>query len=733
MKKIVRMMFISMALIAFGAAPIWAASPKQTYHEAERCQKKLAKSEKKMKYRENWLRCIDTFMGVYEADPSGTWAAAGLYRAGVLYEKLYDRSRNATYQNEARDLFTRILNRFPDSKYRAKARTRLKETDSSLSKKRLAAAKKSAAPKKTPKKIIKKKPKKKIATKRAAKPGKKVSKTLAKKQYQVAEACYSKLKRSSKKMKYRENWLACIKKFKDAYQIEPKGPWAPASLYMSGILYKELYRRSKNILYQTDSFDAFRSVIARFPESAYRKKAYDALEPSLTGKQKRKIASYESSREKKAGQTAPAAKKRSGAPPKTQSVSASSLSRSRDVNAAGHATITGLKVWSDKRYTRIVIYADQETLYAHQLLKKDPSSKKPPRLYVDFKNSRLEKDIKKNIHVNDNLLVSVRSGQFDKDTARIVFDIKFFQSYSIFSLKNPFRTIIDVRGDSPKVAEKTQKTKLAKKRAAHSKKALKNGQAKTTAPHKKIQPGSIAKQLALGVSRIVIDPGHGGRDGGAPGYFKGVQEKNLTLAIAKRLAKKIRKEMHCEVLLTRSTDRALSLEERTAIANTKNADLFISLHTNAHNNRRAYGIETYILNFATDDDAIAVAARENATTEKNISDLETILNDLMHNTKVDESIRLAGYIQNSIVTRMKVNYSKIKNKGIKQAPFYVLMGAQMPAILIETSFISNKRECKRLMNRDYQDRLCDGIVRGIREYIRETKPSALIGLPSPGA
>ena len=690
-KKIVRILFISMTLIAFAAAPICAASPKQTYHQAERCQKKLTQSKKKMKYRENWFRCIDMFMAVYEADPSGTWAAAGLYRAGILYERLYALSRNKTYKNEAGDIFKRILNRFPDSRYRAKALTRLKKTDPSFQKKRLRAAKKN-------------RPRKTIQTQKNIKKKninqKNINQTPAKKAYNSAKACYAKLGRNAKKMKYRENWLACINKFKDAYQKDPNGPLAPASLYMSGVLYKELYRRSKNRVYQTDSFDAFRSVIARFPKSAYKKKAYDALEPSLTRRQKNKIAHMAAPGEKRSGRA------KSG-----KSQTGGRLSASRNAKSNGNATITGLKVWSDKRHTRIVIYADQETLYTHQLLKKDPSFKKPPRLYVDFKKSRLKKDIKKNIHVNDNLLVSVRSGQFNHDTARIVFDIKFFQSYSIFSLKNPFRTIIDVRGDAPAVAKKTRKPKP---------------------PPKKIQPGAMAKQLSLGVKRIVIDPGHGGRDGGAEGYFKGVYEKKLTLDIAKRLARKIRKEMNCEVILTRSSDRALSLEERTAIANTKSADLFISLHTNAHNNRRAYGIETYILNFATDDDAITVAARENATTEKNISDLETILNDLMHNTKVDESIRLAGYIQNSIVKRLKSKYSKIRNKGIKQAPFYVLMGAQMPAILIETSFISNKRECKRLMNRDYQDRLCDGIIAGIREYIRETKPSALMGRPSPG-
>jgi N-acetylmuramoyl-L-alanine amidase len=233
----------------------------------------------------------------------------------------------------------------------------------------------------------------------------------------------------------------------------------------------------------------------------------------------------------------------------------------------------------------------------------------------------------------------------------------------------------------------------------------------------------LAKQLALGVKRIVIDAGHGGKDVGAVGYYGSVYEKNVTLDIAKKLAQKIRQKLGCEVFLTRNTDRALSLEERTAIANTKNADLFISIHTNASTNRDAHGIETYFLNLATDDNAILVAARENATSRKNISDLQTILHDLMKNSKINESGKLASYVQNALYRNLRTRYSAIKSKGVKQAPFYVLMGAQMPSILVETSFISNKRECERLNNPVYQDALCESVVNGISKYIRETHPN----------
>jgi N-acetylmuramoyl-L-alanine amidase len=173
--------------------------------------------------------------------------------------------------------------------------------------------------------------------------------------------------------------------------------------------------------------------------------------------------------------------------------------------------------------------------------------------------------------------------------------------------------------------------------------------------------------------------------------------------------------------MTRNSDAYLTLEERTAIANTKNADLFISIHANDSVNKSTYGIETYFLNLATDNSEITVAARENATSTKNISDLQTILTDIMQNTKIDESSLLASYIQDSSCNYLTPMYTHIKDRGVKKAPFYVLLGARMPAILIEASFISNPRECKRLTRARYQEHLCEGILDGIQKYVEKSR------------
>ncbi|MFZ1199308.1 MAG: N-acetylmuramoyl-L-alanine amidase, partial [Desulfobacterales bacterium] len=342
---------------------------------------------------------------------------------------------------------------------------------------------------------------------------------------------------------------------------------------------------------------------------------------------------------------------------------------------------------------------------------KDPSHHKPQRLYVDLQNCRLARDLDKIISINDDLLKHARAGQYSPDAVRVVVDIKSLESYEVFTLKEPFRIVMDLKGSG---AEPASPPPLPVNRTM----AKMDPKATT---------GDIARQLSLRVHRIVIDPGHGGKDYGAPGYLKGVHEKHIVLQIAKRLAKRIKKDLHCEVLLTRGNDRYLTLEERTAFANTQSADLFISIHTNASRNNRAYGISTYFLNLADDDEAKRVAAMENATSTNNISDLEKILFSLMHYSKINESSRLAVTVQDALTGHLdRKGYSQIKSKGVKQAPFYVLLGAQMPSILVETSFISNPRECRRLLDPKYQERLCEGIVAGLKKYIMDTNPTAFV-------
>ena len=225
---------------------------------------------------------------------------------------------------------------------------------------------------------------------------------------------------------------------------------------------------------------------------------------------------------------------------------------------------------------------------------------------------------------------------------------------------------------------------------------------------------SMARQLGLGVSRIVIDPGHGGHDPGAKG--KGVSEAELVLDVALRLEHLLEKVPGVEVILTRRTDEFIQLPERTAIANREGADLFLSIHANASVNAQAHGIETYFLNFANNQSAAAVAARENAASTQAMGGLPDFVKAIALNNKLDESRDFALHVQRAMVERQKTSNRMLKDLGVKQAPFVVLIGANMPSVLAETGFVTNPQEAKLLKGNAYRQKIAESLFAAIRKY-----------------
>jgi N-acetylmuramoyl-L-alanine amidase len=228
---------------------------------------------------------------------------------------------------------------------------------------------------------------------------------------------------------------------------------------------------------------------------------------------------------------------------------------------------------------------------------------------------------------------------------------------------------------------------------------------------------TLAEQLGLKVRRVVIDAGHGGHDTGAIGK-KGTREKDVALSISLKLAQ-ILEEAGLEVVLTREEDTYVKLEDRSRMANAAKGDLFISIHCNAAVNRKAHGIETYTLNVSNDRYSIRLAARENAASEKGISDLQFILADLATKANTEESTRLAQQVQGSLVGQLSRRYTNIRNLGHKEALFYVLLGARMPAILVETAFLSNPEEEQRLASPAYQEEVARAIAAGVQGFLGE--------------
>ena len=228
-------------------------------------------------------------------------------------------------------------------------------------------------------------------------------------------------------------------------------------------------------------------------------------------------------------------------------------------------------------------------------------------------------------------------------------------------------------------------------------------------------PASVAAQLGLKVRRVVIDPGHGGRDTGAVGPH-GVREKDVALSIARTLAERLR-ALGFTVVLTRKDDSYVSLDERTRIANEARADLFVSVHCNAARSRKLAGVETWTLNVASDRYATRLATFENADAERTVSDLRLILADLATRANTTDAHELAQSVQGSLVRTLRSRVGRVGDHGVKHALFYVLLGARMPAILVETGFISNAVEESRLRSRKYQASTAEAIARGVKDFV----------------
>jgi N-acetylmuramoyl-L-alanine amidase len=228
---------------------------------------------------------------------------------------------------------------------------------------------------------------------------------------------------------------------------------------------------------------------------------------------------------------------------------------------------------------------------------------------------------------------------------------------------------------------------------------------------------SLIRTLGLKIGRIVIDPGHGGHDTGTVGP-SGLEEKELVLDVAFRLKKLVEGKLNGEVILTRTDDTFIPLEERTSLANESQADLFISIHANSSQNRRVSGVETFFLNFATSADVEEIAARENASSQKTIFELQDLVQKIALREKVDESKEFAQTIQKSMATQMQKARASAKDRGVKQAPFIVLIGANMPSILSEISFVSNPSDEKLLKSPNYRQKIAEALCHGIEEYRR---------------
>ena len=390
--------------------------------------------------------------------------------------------------------------------------------------------------------------------------------------------------------------------------------------------------------------------------------------------------------------------------------------RAQKSQGAGLANVSEIRYWSNEDYTRVVVQLDREIEFRKHILSN------PDRIYFDLQDTRLRSALNgKTYPIDDVFIKQVRVAQNRPDMVRLVLDFAEINKHTVFALYDPFRIVIDTLGgrrspDTPQVAERTVNTEEAVLSLATGTDTTVRVSETPTVPASNLDGDrSLTRVLGLKVGRVVIDPGHGGGDTGSIGS-SGLKEKDLVLSVSKRLKILVEERLGTDVVLTRDTDKFVPLEERTAIANQLGADLFISVHANSSRIRKVSGVETFFLNLTSNAEEREVASRENAGSQRNIRELEDLLRQIALGDYNEESKDLAQIIQQSLYSEVKNHHPILRNRGVKKAPFIVLINLNMPGILTEVGFISNPTEEKYFTEKEGQDQVAEALYKGIEKY-----------------
>ncbi len=526
--------------------------------------------------------------------------------------------------------------------------------------------------------------------------------------YESAKKKLALLNASEKQLSRRDCWLSVIESFGTVYLEYPSHERADDAGYMTGILYGRLYERSWAKKDLEKAVEAFERLVRDYPGSMLADDAvYEIAEITRSDFKDPKQAycwyrlittSYPS------GDMAPKAKARlkelgeyaatSDCDTITSGISKKDSMPGKESPAKETTRITGVRSFNSTDHTRVVLDISAAADYSHGRVKDGAMETGASPIYIEIPGGVLGAGVPGDCPISGGIVKTI-SINAKSNPLRVLLSPNAASTYRVFALSGPNRIVIDVY-DSHWSGEASDDANTI------------------TGTH-----DASDKTYSKTIKVVVIDPGHGGKDPGAVGPT-GYYEKKANLKIALYLKEYLEKELGLTVIMTRSGDTYLDLKKRTAVANDKGADLFISIHNNASTSRNPYGVSTYYLAVTSDKKALTVAARENDTTIEELSELDYILTDLVVSAKRNESSLLAKFVQEGMVNSVKKGYDTINSIGVCQGPFWVLVGAQMPSILVECSYISNRREEKRLMTDDYLKSLARGIFNGVQRYIKET-------------
>ena len=403
--------------------------------------------------------------------------------------------------------------------------------------------------------------------------------------------------------------------------------------------------------------------------------------------------------------------------------------RGRPKPADPPGTVENIRHWVGDSHTRVVIDLSREVPYTEGRLRN------PDRVFFDLHGAALSEELaRREFPIDGSHLQRIRAANHEAGIVRVVLDLSSIQEMSVFGLPDPYRLVVDIHGAPPERAADAGSRPAPERRRAPAAAEPAGGapeNAVAGVPSATDGRYSLARQLGANVRRIVVDAGHGGKD---PGTHAGsLREKDIVLDIAR----KVRDELTAagfEVIMTRDRDVFVPLEKRAFIANDSGADLFLSIHANAARSHRAQGLETFYLNLADSPEAEEVAARENATANVRMADMPKLIEQIMNNNRIDESRELAGAMQQAMSRRVLGKVDHPLNRGVKTAGFHVLLGAKMPAILVEVGFVSNRTEAKLLRTESHRKKLATAIAEGVEFYLTQlgqTTTTATSGAGSP--
>jgi N-acetylmuramoyl-L-alanine amidase len=533
----------------------------------------------------------------------------------------------------------------------------------------------------------------------------------------------------------RQQMRGAMAAYERVVQRYPKSSYCDNALWQASELARMAWDRFGDETDRRNSVRLLKQLKSGYPSSPLLREAEEAL------------AQVESP---KVAPATAVAKNPMAAPPAAPAVRGATDTVERPVPGTG--VVRGITRTSLPDGVRVSIEVDREIYFRQEQLEH------PKRLFFDLRGAATNPELRdKTLTYTDDIVKEIRLGRHPQNTTRVVLDTEGVESYSVFTLYNPYRVIVDFRRRGapapapvafnppvPPVVPTTGLTKMAGKPVSVAPPAplatvtpppVKESLPSRDLPAPTLPPPtvplansngaySLARQLGLGVSRVVLDPGHGGHDPGVHG--NGINESELVLDVSLRVKKLLEKTPGIEVVLTRESDVFIPLEQRTAIANREGADLFLSIHANASRNVKASGIETYFLNFAANPEAEAVAARENSASGQTMHRLPDIVRAIALNNKIDESRDFASTIQKSMVRNLSGRNKELQDRGVKQAPFVVLIGAGMPSVLAEISFVTNKQEGQLLKTQAYRQQIAEALFDAIVKYQRSLKTRATI-------